>query len=306
MIRTGLVNVWSLSWHDLQAGNSKSFANPLSNEALPPASQHFVSNVLGNEKFNKHKDTVGKLQNSGSFDLLVNELAEPGYFDKGLFVYFRGIVGQGKPVRELDGIADLRDENSDWLSVNNLAAKTLSQGVDLFCSLGKVQPTVFETVTDDIRLLINFTTKPSTNVEEISDEFTSAFRGFWRSLNILQKIPGLHVEYPGMDTLSLPIANDHEEQDLDLQWSEVRANVMDEYLPMVDALIAAQISAPDLIGEELMMGSRVIGSAEMGWSANQVWVTDDDSIELDGVIYWDLEMNTLPDVIEKISSAVNG
>ena len=70
-------------------------------------------------------------------------------------------------------------------------------------------------------------------------------------------------------------------------------------LALVDTLIAAGVSVPDSIGE-LTNGSRIIGCAELGWSKQNVWVTDDDTLLQENLIFWDLTTANIPAVVAEI------
>ena len=171
-------------------------------------------------------------------------------------------------------------------------------------SLEKTPLSDFDKRIDDLRALICFDHQPIQSEAEITDEFVSAFRGLWRTVNILQYFPGLHIEFPGLDTLDLPssLTDKPTAEEVDAAWAEVRAEVLDDYHSLIDALIASGIEAPDAIGEELMQGSRVIGAAEIGWREKNVWVTDDDTLPFENLIIWDLTVETIPAVIADIIS----
>ena len=139
---------------------------------------------------------------------------------------------------------------------------------------------------------------------EITEEFIASFRGFWRVINVLQYLPMLHLEFPTLDTLDLPElpTSGSTSTEVDLAWLEVRAEVLEEYWPLVDTLIAAGVAVPDSIGEELMNGNRTIGCAELGWSEHNVWVTDDDTLLKDDLVFWDLTAATIAQVVAEIIS----
>ena len=51
-----------------------------------------------------------------------------------------------------------------------------------------------------------------------------------------------------------------------------------------------------------MDGSRSIGCAEIGWSELDVWVTDDDTLKRDNIIFWDLTADSLSAVVAQLIS----
>ena len=306
MIRSGEVLVWSLSWFDLQDKSNKPYSNPLAPASLKAESNGTLGKVLG--YFQKqgvdHSAYLQKIQSDGSFQLLVEALRSPIALKPTLGVFLRGIIGQGIPISNLPDIRKLRSENQDWLNECSLAQTTSSTGVDLFVAVDKVQPSDFPTVFDDIHALLKFNRPPVQSEAEISDEFVSAFRGLWRSVNLLQLLPMLHLESPGLDTLDPPTARPSgpDASEIDAQWAIVRAEVLEEYQPLIDALIAANMIAPDAIGEEVMEGNRSIGCAEIGWSEHDVWVTDDDTLQRENIIFWDLTADSLSAVVAQIIS----
>jgi len=302
MIRSGEVSVWSFAWHDLQVKGSKSYSNPLSSESLQPESLGHLARVLG--YFKAYSQHIQDVQQMGSFELLVATLQSPGFYQIPTRIFLRGLVGAGLPSSLVTAFESFREENRDWLREKPLAQITHAPQLDLAVSLDRVQPSEFESVVDDIRVLVCFNHPPLSSEAEITEDFVAGFRGLWRSVNILQHFPGLHIAFPGLDTLDLPIKPSElpSDAEIDAVWAEVRVEVLDDFHILVDALIAAGIAAPDAIGEELMAGTRVIGAAEIGWREKDVWVSEDDTLKSDSVIFWDLTAETIPAVIAEIIS----
>ena len=302
MIRSEEVTVWSLTWYDLQPKSTKPFSNPLASEAMKPESIGSLGRVLSH--FKAHEARIKQAQTAGSFELLKETLQSAHTFDVANGILLRGIVGQGHPAETVQLFDELRTENADWIKANPLAQTAHGSKLDLCLSLERVQPSEFEQVFDDIRVLIRFNHPPVQNEAEITEEFVEAFRGLWRSINLLQTINGLHIEFPGLDTLDTPMPNTGHPNDteVDNAWSEVRAEVLEEYYSLIDALIAAQVEVPDAIGEEIMDGNRVLGGAEIGWTSRGLWVTDDDTIQKENIVIWDLAAETLPAVVADIIS----
>jgi DEAD/DEAH box helicase domain-containing protein len=302
MIRSGEVMVWSLAWYDLQPKSNKPFSNPLASVTLKPESVGSLGRVLAH--FITHADRIKQAQTSGSFELLTETLRLPGAFNAATGILLRGIVGQGVSPEKVQVFDGLRTENVDWIKSNPLTQSTHASNLDLCLSLARVQPTEFDSVFDDIRALIKFNYPPVLYEAEITDDFVEAFRGLWRSVNLLQILNGLHIEFPGLDTLDLPMltADRFADANVDSAWAEVRAEVLEEYCSLIDALIAAHVEVPDAIGEEIMGGNRVLGGAEIGWTNRGLWLTDDETIKKDNVIVWDLSAETLPAVVADIIS----
>lgn len=303
MIRSGEVQVWSFAWHDLQQDSKKPLSNPLSAAAFNPQTQANIGRVLAHTTFEPYKARIGDIQNLGSFELFVTALSVPGYLAPPTTVLLRGIVG-AVPANTIERFNTLRAENRDWLLEKPFAQFTQATKLGLAVSLDKTPLSDFDTRNDDLRALICFNHQPIQSEAEITDEFVSAFRGLWRTVNILQYFPGLHIEFPGLDTLDPPTSPTDKPttDEVDAAWAEVRAEVLDDYHTLIDALIAAEVEAPDAVGEELMQGSRVVGAAEIGWSKENIWVTGDDTLSLENLIIWDLTAETIPAVIADIIS----
>ena len=58
-------------------------------------------------------------------------------------------------------------------------------------------------------------------------------------------------------------------------WTEARALCDEAFHPLIDALIAAEVPGPDRIGDDLLMGDRVVGMMEFGWSGTGVGVIEE-------------------------------
>ena len=183
---------------------------------------------------------------------------------------------------------------------------TNSVGLSLVLAVDKVQPSDFKYIFEDIHALLRFNLPPVHHESEITEEFIASFRGFWRAINVLQLLPMLHLEFPDLDTLDLPkiFTPGPSTSEIDLAWAKVRAEVLEEYWPLVDTLIAAGVPVPNSIGEEVTNGSRIIGSTELGWSEQNVWVTDDDTLLQENLIFWDLTTATIPEVVAEIITRI--
>jgi DEAD/DEAH box helicase domain-containing protein len=303
MIRSDEVYVWSLGWHDLQTNSEKPFSNPLSAVAFDAASSASLGYALAHPPFKDRVSQIEQVQLGDTFEHLISNLVSPGINHPATGILLRGIVGRGAAT-SIPEFLEYRTENQDWLREKPLAQLTKTKYLELAIALDRLQPTEFEFAFDDIRTLVRFNHPAVESETEISDEFIEAFRGFWRTINSLQFIPGIHVEFPGLDTLDLPKAQSIDQGDArDEAWSFVRAEVLEEYHILIDALMAdPRIEVPNAIGEEIMQGNRVVGAAEIGWRERDIWITEDDTLPLGNVITWDLTAETIPLVIAKIIS----
>ena len=97
-------------------------------------------------------------------------------------------------------------------------------------------------------------------------------------MNLFQAARGFHVEVDGLDTLappdmSEPVAKQEVGPDA-AAWDEARALCDEAFHPLIDALIAAETTGPDRIGDDLLVGRRVVGMMEFGWVEARVAVAE--------------------------------
>ena len=224
-----------MAWHDLQTNSEKSFSNPLSAVAFDAASSASLGNVLAHPPFKNRASQIEQVQLGDTFEHLISNLVSPGINHPATGILLRGIVGRGAAT-SIPEFLEYRTENQDWLREKPLAQLTKAKHLELAIALDRLQPLEFELAFDDIRALVRFNHPAVESETEISDEFIEAFRGFWRTINSLQFIPGIHVEFPGLDTLDLPKAHSIDQGDAhDEAWSFVRAEVLEEYHILIDA-----------------------------------------------------------------------
>ena len=126
------------------------------------------------------------------------------------------------------------------------------------------------------------------------------------TINLLQHLPGLHIEYPMMDTLDTPSSLatvDAVEEDA--QWVAIKADALEGYHPLINAMIAADIPCPDRVGEDVMDGNRVVTMAELGWRDIDLWITDNETEPRQNIIEWDLSVDSVPQVIADLTTRFN-
>ena len=106
MIRSGKVQVWTLSWHDLLEEKAPPFLNPLHEHAMSASLIGQLSKVFSHPGFSSLEADFKALRESGSFQSLCqarrDDLSLPAPF-------FRGIVA-GQPIDDLPRVSDLSEE----------------------------------------------------------------------------------------------------------------------------------------------------------------------------------------------------
>jgi hypothetical protein len=95
---------------------------------------------------------------------------------------------------------------------------------------------------------------------------------------------GFHVEFQGLDTLTSPDLRTTGTGPAESAWLEVLSLVDVSFRPLIQALQAAGVRPPDLIGHDLAHEGEVVGMIEFGWSAPRLAVCED-GFEVNG---WDL------------------
>lgn len=276
MIRSGQVQVWTLSWHDLLEDKAPPFLNPLHEHAMSPALIGQLSQVFAHPNFSPLEEDLKALRESGSFQSLCRTLEGKDDLSSACSVLLRGIVGIGQPIDDLPRAAELSEEGRLFLSVPQLSGHSNEQLLDLYLACDKISPTTWLETFDDLRLLVRgFPPSPSAPGTS-NAAYTEAWRGLWRLVNIFQNLRGFHVEFEGLDTLSPPsMLDETSEQDL-AAWTELKSLTDELFYPLIDAMVAADVPAPDMIGDDILKDGRVIGMMEFGWSSERVAVAEEE------------------------------
>ena len=132
-------------------------------------------------------------------------------------------------------------------------------------------------------------------------------RGLWRLVNIFQGIRGFHVEFEGLDTLSPPrMLDETPEQDV-AAWTELKSLTDELFHPLIDAMVAADVPAPNLIGEDIVKDGRVVGMVEFGWSLEKVAVSEEEIANKDfRIILFEPGQTPVGETVSKILIELGG
>ena len=276
MIRSGHVQVWTLSWRDLDP-DDRAYLNPVAEPALSPTKAGSLGRVLAAPLFAANAERIRNFQSESSLQafrrLLDGKTADATAIRS---ILIRSFVAMGVPLNQLPREASVTDEGREFLLTPDLAEHVGAGPIDLYMACTKISPTEWTGSDSDIRLVLR-TELPSPGEDPATKAiYTEAWRGLWRLVNILQDVRGLHVELSGLDTLSPPdMTSDNGPTDADsAAWAEARALCDEVFHPLIDALIAAEVPGPDHIGEDIVAEGRVIGTFEFGWSANSVAIIE--------------------------------
>lgn len=278
MIRSGKVRVWTLSWRDLDP-EDKGYLNPLAETALGPQMSGPLGRALAHPLLAPHADSVRALQAVSALEALKRLLDGDAEEDTAIrSILTRGLVKGGRPLDQLPRQAALSEAGRLFLAGPEAAEHIGAGALDLYLACQKVTVADWVASDADVRLLLRATLPDPGEVPAAKALYTEAWRGLWRLVNLFQGARGLHVEFNGLDTLAPP---DMSEPDLstgnsaaDAAWEEARALCDEAFHPLIDALIAAEAPGPDHLGDDLVVGGRVVGAMEFGWAGARVAIAE--------------------------------
>ena len=91
----------------------------------------------------------------------------------------------------------------------------------------------------------------------------------------MQDVPGFHIEFEGLDTLSAPDLTTTGTGPEDGAWLEVFSLADEGFRPLIEALQAAEVAVPDMIGADITQNGEVVGMIEFGWSDVKLAICED-------------------------------
>jgi len=309
MIRSRQVQVWTLSWRDLDL-DDRSYVNPLSETALGMQMTGPLGRALANPLFAPHADAVRALQTQSSLEALRRELdglADGVCAIRSLLV--RGLVKTGRPLDLLPRYASLTEAGFTFLAVPGLAEHAGSGPLDLYLACEKISPTQWLESDADIRLVLRAALPDAGEAPAAKALYTDAWRGLWRLVNLFQPAPGFHVEIEGLDTLAPPDMSGKTKAAGEIlsAWEEARALCDEAFHPLIDALIAAETPEPDRFGDDLLVDGRVVGMMEFGWTQARVALAERD-VEGAGwtLVVFDPEADPVGTAVTKLIMSLQG
>ena len=278
MIRSGQVRVWTMSWRDLDPEDS-GYLNPLSETALGTQMTGPLGRALASPLLAPHAEAVRALQTVTMLEALKGFLDGDTDCDATIrSILVRGLVKAGRPLDHLPRQEALSEAGRLFLLSPGLTEHIGVGAVDLYLACQKISPTEWAQSDRDVRLLLRAVLPDPGEIPAAKALYTEAWRGLWRVVNLFQGARGFHVEVDGLDTLappdmSEPVAKQEVGPDA-AAWDEARALCDEVFHPLIDALIAAETTGPDRIGDDLLAGGRVVGMMEFGWVEARVAVAE--------------------------------
>lgn len=265
MIRSGELRVWTLGWEDLEAGAAEPL-NPLSGAALGETLQGRAAQALTHPALRPLAEEVGLLMEGASLELLLRTLSRPDLtLAPAASTLARLIVGKGAEPGA-SPFAGLSEDSRSFLQAEALSGFCAAGPLALHLAVDRLAPAGWPQGAGGLRVVLRAAPIAAALPTEV-------WRGLWRLVNLLQDLRGLHVEFPGLDTLSAPSMSAAPAEDL--AWEEVFALTDASFHPLLRALIAARIPPPDEIGRDLTgADGAVVGMAELCWSAARLAICE--------------------------------
>lgn len=271
MIRSDRVEVWTLTWQDFE-DTAGPLANPFGPGALQPGPEGILAKLLTDAQFERlHylSGSVDRLRAGRSMEALIRRLRSEDFEPAKAAVLF-GRVAMGPKGLDLSELkTDLLSEDALlFLEEASLFGRLENSGLTVFLGLPKGSPGEIIDKTAEARFVLHAAISALPQNRLGHDASKTIWKGLWRCLNLLQDARGLHVTMPGLQTLDTAIADKDLSPDeilSDIAWNEVRSLVDDGMIDFVTALYQAGLPPPDMVGEDLMDGDKVIGSVDIGW-----------------------------------------
>jgi len=175
----------------------------------------------------------------------------------------------------LPRITTITDDGRSFLEESEIFGHANDRNLDVYLSAKKRSPQQWRDEVDDCRIILRGTLPDVEGDPSSTPGYSDAWRGLWRLINFMQDIPGFHIEYEGVDTLSAPDLTTTGVGHEDGAWLEVLSLVDDVFRPLVEVLQAAETTVPDMLGADITKNGEVVGMIEFGWSDLRLAICED-------------------------------
>ncbi len=279
MIRSGQVEVWTLTWEDFEE-EAGALANPFQPGSLQSGQEGVLAGLLSDPKFkvlHRLSHSIDCLRVGRTIDALINRLkSERWEPDKAAILFSRVAIGaNGTDIRELP-TANLNEDALLFLEEAPLHGRLEDSGLSAYLGLPNGSPLEILERSGEARFVIRPDIATSGPERRHNNRVKKAWRGFWRVINILQDLPGLHVTVPGLETLDSSISRQDAAAKItswDVEWEDIRSLVDEDIAAIVVAVHQAGLPPPDMVGEDIMASNSVVGTVELGWRAQKYAIT---------------------------------
>ena len=271
MIRSGKVDVVTLTWPDLDETDSLPPPNPVSREALGAALVEILGRLWSEPVFSFSQPAHRELEliianetSKGSIGSLIARLEgeSAGSLAPALLSY---IVANrsGKTLEDMDDIGSLDEESRIFLSEAASHNRFAQDRLTVYFGSPGGDPHVPVESPEKFRIVLHADFHETADADEFEDRATvGAWRGMWRLVNLLQALPGFHVQFPGLRDLGTPRPDSPFERDR-AAWQELAELLDGRALRILEALEEAKAPMPDGVGVDLMEAGSVVGQAEL-------------------------------------------
>ncbi len=307
MIRQGEVHVWTLAWKDLDEVPTAPL-NPFDEKSFDANKSGRLGRVLAHPDLGTVAEEIKLLRTSDAFSLFRRVLdAETDDALAAISVLLRSIIGTGQKLDALPRFASVSADGKHFLSAG-LPEHVADGGLDLYMACQQISLSEWKLQHQDLRVLLRGELPPPGDTPPARESYTRAWRGLWRLVNLFQGVRGLHVELEGLETLSPPDMSASASTGGDGRagaWDEARSLCEEAFHPLIDALVAASVPGPDLLGNDIVHGGRVVGMMEFGWADGRVAVAERDLGNTDWtIISFDPSGDGLSEAVAKILKAL--
>ncbi|MGO6755907.1 DEAD/DEAH box helicase [Rhizobium ruizarguesonis] len=275
MIRSEKVRVWTLGWSDLDDESKDTVPNPLSESALGVTHQAMLGRALANDSIAPFAQAINLVAEKSSLTGLIALLNLPApHLSAGASIVLRLIVGKGSDLVSMPRASSLSTDSRGFLEAEAMHGYCSSGSIDCYLAVNQLTPVEWPNGALSIRAVIKADLPKTRPSEAPSPHYVDTWRGLWRIVNMLQDLRGLHIEFPGIDTLDAPKMGPDANCGTNGAWDEVVALADPAFEPLIIALAVAGVTPPTAIGLDLTVDGAVIGMAEIAWPENGVAICE--------------------------------
>ena len=314
MIKSGKVEVWTFIWDDFSKG-APNYCNPFGSNVITSQFDEGLKKLFvssGYKTLHQLKRTVEILRAESSINGLLELLKCRPWVPAEASTLLALILfsASAKNKKEIDPKELDEDSRLFWQEAEE-QLRLSDQSLSLFAGIPKCLPTEIAEKIDEVRMVL------FANLEEIDEdntnleEFKMTWSSLWRSVNLLQELRGFHVALPSTDTFEAILTPDPKQLIYDQTnalWQEVFDLSENEVLGTVKSLCKANVSVPDMLGDDIMVNDTVACTVEFGWSHKKFAVAFED-MEAEGWTIFEHvnpESEEYAEFLQKIINVVSG
>ena len=214
--------------------------NPVAEERLGAVHAGLMAKLLSDPAMADLTPDMTILQGGTSLQGLFHCISRPSAdLAATASVLIRMMVGRGCEFAALPRIAGVTDDGRSFLEEGELFGHVNDRNLDVYLAVKRRSPQEWKHKVDDCSILVRGTLPDVSGDPSGTPGYSDAWRGLWRLVNFMQDIPGFHIEFEGVDTLTAPDLTTDRTGPQDRAWLEVLSLVDEGFRPLVEALQAA-------------------------------------------------------------------